>query len=163
VKTAWSASGSGRRLLDPGSLSEADLAWASRHLPHGLQVEPWVERLADFAWHGHLARDGRVTYGVPTRQSVDEKGRWLGSAVAEPGVLEEYERLALRLEVERASAHLARAGYWGPFNVDAYRYRSGSGTGFEPRCEINARYTMGWAVGMSGLRPDLDELELSGE
>jgi hypothetical protein len=26
----------------------------------------------------------------------------------------------------------------------------------DARCEINARYSMGWAIGMGEMRPDLD-------
>lgn len=159
LKSAWSASGSGRRLVEPGPLSDADLAWAARHLAYGLQVEPWVTRAADFAQHGHLARDGSLCLGEPTRQRIDELGRWCGSALADHDDLAPSERHALRHEAERVAEQLAKAGYFGPFNVDAYRYVTRAGVAFEPRCEINARYTMGWAVGMHGRRPDLDEVE----
>ena len=33
--------------------------------------------------------------------------------------------------------------------------RSGA-LAFNARCEINARYSMGWAIGMGGIRPDLE-------
>ncbi len=43
---------------------------------------------------------------------------------------------------------LSRAGYFGPFGVDAYRYRDREQQlRLQPRSEINARYTMGFAVG----------------
>lgn len=163
LKSAWSASGSGRRLVAPGGLPEADLGWARRQLPHGLQVEPWVERVGDFALHGYVNPAGVLVLGRPTVQRVDGAGRWCGSELAGPGDLEQAERTALTLEAERAAAHLSNAGYFGPFNVDAFRYRTELGVAFVPRCEINARYTMGWAIGMSGLRPDLDEWRAQAE
>ena len=44
---------------------------------------------------------------------------------------------------------LAGAGYFGPFGIDAYRYRDRAGAlRLQPRSEINARYSMGFAVGL---------------
>ena len=40
---------------------------------------------------------------------------------------------------------LRSVGYFGPFGVDAYRWTGG----FVACCDVNARYTMGWSVGMS--------------
>jgi hypothetical protein len=42
---------------------------------------------------------------------------------------------------------LVRAGYFGPFGIDGYRYTLGSTTGFCPLGEINARYTLGFSTG----------------
>ena len=50
----------------------------------------------------------------------------------------------------------APPGYFGPFGIDGFRYRDTDGhLRFNPRSEINARYSMGWAVGMRDKRPDL--------
>jgi hypothetical protein len=38
---------------------------------------------------------------------------------------------------------LRDAGYFGPFGIDAYRWRDGATQYFNPRSEINARYSMG--------------------
>jgi hypothetical protein len=54
---------------------------------------------------------------------------------------------------------LIRAGYFGPFGIDGYRWKDEHGTlRFNPRTDINARYSMGWAVGMGSRRPDLETL-----
>jgi hypothetical protein len=47
-------------------------------------------------------------------------------------------------------------GYFGPFGIDGFRWRWAGRTGLRPRCEINARYTIGWAIGMGDRRPDFD-------
>ena len=45
----------------------------------------------------------------------------------------------------RLAAALRAADYFGPFGIDAFRYRSAQGDVlFNPRCEINARFTMGY-------------------
>jgi hypothetical protein len=51
-------------------------------------------------------------------------------------------------EARRVGAALRANGYWGPFGIDAYEYRDKHGEGhFQPRSELNARYSMGFAVG----------------
>jgi len=53
---------------------------------------------------------------------------------------------------------LVRIGYFGPFGVDAYLYRRSTEDAEDPRwnlrSEINARYSMGWALGWD-TRPDV--------
>ena len=121
----------------------------------GLQVEPWVERRGDFALHGHLDERGDLVLGEPTRQESDDGGAWLDTVRAAPGELEPSERAALQSATEDAARALALAGYFGPFGVDAFRWVDEGGIcRFNPRCEVNARYTMGWAVGMGDRRPD---------
>jgi hypothetical protein len=45
---------------------------------------------------------------------------------------------------------LARAGYFGPFGIDAYLWRRAPGAlELNPQSELNARYTMGFCIGMA--------------
>ncbi len=129
----------------------------------GLQVEPWVERAGDFALHGYVSAAGAVTLGEPTSQYCDPLGAWISSERADEGALAPAERAALGAAAEETAAALAGAGYFGPFGIDAFRFRdAGGGVRFNPRCEINARYAMGWALGMGERRPDLEEAERGG-
>lgn len=114
----------------------------------GLQVEPCVEVLADFALHGVVDRQGRSFFGRPTLQRVDD-GRWQASAIAAPSDLLADEVEALHAAAGAAAAALAGAGYFGPFGVDAYRWRDAAGDRrFHPLSEINARLGMGFFTGM---------------
>ena len=55
----------------------------------------------------------------------------------------------LASEAKRVGEALAAAGYFGPFGVDAYSYRGPlNAIHLQPRSEINARYSMGFAVGL---------------
>jgi hypothetical protein len=138
----------------PDAVAERWIA-ASLATGEGLEVEPWVERDGDYGLHGYLDRAGALTLGEPTAQRCDEGGAWLASARAERGELAPPELSALLAAAAAAAAALRAAGYFGPFGVDAFRFRdAGGGLAFEPRCEINARYSMGWAVGMGDRRPD---------
>lgn len=147
----------GRLRLRTHALDERCAAFARRCLAEagGLQVEPWVERVSDFALHGFVDASGRATLGEPTTQVCDETGAWRATSRAHD--LDSAEARALAREAGVAAAALHAIGYFGPFGVDGFRYRApGGAERLNLRCEINARYTMGWAVGMAGRRPDLE-------
>jgi hypothetical protein len=164
LKRPFGFAGRGRLRLDPGRATERDQAraWINASLRggDGLQVEPLVERAGDFALHGYLLRSGEIVLGEPTEQDCDAKGAWKGSARAAPGDLEPSELDALLDHARLAGTALRRAGYWGPFGVDAFLWKDkGRERRFNPRCEINARYSMGWAIGMGDRRPDVEDRE----
>jgi hypothetical protein len=57
----------------------------------------------------------------------------------------EAEAALLATELQRTAAALTAAGYFGPFGIDGFRYRTADGSSaLNPRCEINARFTMGY-------------------
>lgn len=121
----------------------------------GVQIEPLHERTLDVSQHGYLDASGRLFVGSPTVQQVTSTGSWAASRRARRGEMTEEETGALSASVDLVAEGLAREGYFGPFGVDAFRYRRGSSVAFQPRCEVNARYSMGWAIGMGDTRPDL--------
>ncbi len=173
LKRAYGYAGRGRLEVEPSRSGDLERArtWveASLRAGGGLQVEPRVDRCDDFAIHGYLHAGGdgasgvTVVLGEPTRQTCDASGAWGGSARAEPGDLSPEEREALFTEARRAATALQQAGYFGPFGVDAFRWTDAAeGRRFNARCEINARYSMGWAVGMGDRRPDLERGSGSG-
>jgi hypothetical protein len=160
LKRPFGFAGRGRKRVRPGALDAADRAWiqASIAAGEGLQIEPWVDLDADFGLHGFLAPSGALALGAPTVQRTDPTGAWLASARAAPGDLAADEARPLFEAAETTAAALREAGYFGPFGVDAFRWVDANGARrWNPRGEINARYSMGWAVGMGATRPDLDE------
>jgi hypothetical protein len=154
LKRPFSRAGSGRRCVPSGELGAADGAWVTASLARdGLQVEPWVELVVEVALHGFVAEAGAITLGELCAQEVDRHGAWQKSARApDAGAVD--ERRALFAAAERAGQALRGAGYFGPFGIDGYRYRDDGAVAFNPLSELNARYTMGWAVGMGARRPD---------
>lgn len=114
----------------------------------GVQIEPWLAIETEFSVHGHLQRDGSTAFGVVcTRLAGNEPHYTRAGATVHAD-----EQDALYAEAERARAALAVAGYFGPFGIDAFRYVTPHGTRFNPRSEINARYTLAYATGMAGKR-----------
>jgi hypothetical protein len=150
LKRPFGFAGRGRLRVAEGALTDDARRWvrASLRGGQGLQVEPWMERQGDFALHGLLGADGSLSLGKPTRQVCTPLGVWERSERA-PDALSPGELGALVEATREAAAALTRVGYFGPFNVDAFRYLDARGRlAFNPRCEINARYSMGWATGM---------------
>lgn len=153
LKRAHAHRGRGRRACT--SLDAATRGFARRAFElGGIMVQPWVERTADFALHGYVDARG-VVLGHATAQAVNAGGAWLGSERTRDGELATRERGALERAALEAGELLGAIGYHGPFGVDAFRYRLGGAERFCARCELNARYSMGWAVGMGQTRPDL--------
>lgn len=143
--------GRGRKRILPSRITGEERAWLTASLAlGGLQLEPWVERELDCALHGQLEQDGRWRLGRTTLQEVEPTGAWRSTVSAPAGALSGEEEAALRREATRAAEALHAAGYFGPFGIDAFRWRADDGSlHFQPRSEINARYSMGWAIGMS--------------
>jgi hypothetical protein len=145
AKREYSLAGRGRRRLRAGALTPQDSVWlAASFARGGLQVEPWYRVEAEFALHGHLARDGTLRRGRLCRQVVDAHGSWLESAAADERELDAPETRELQAAFERAARALRAAGYHGPFGLDAFRHAQG----FRALSELNARHSMGWAVGL---------------
>lgn len=152
LKRPLGFAGRGQLRASAGPLDEATRRWAEAALRggEGLQVEPLVERFGDFAIHGLLGRDGALRLGHPTVQRCSALGSWESSERAD-GELLDGERRALEEEARRVAEALEKIGYFGPFNLDAFAWKGDDGgRRFNPRCEINARYSMGWAVGLGG-------------
>ncbi len=147
LKRAWAYNGRGRLRARDGDLDAHTAQWvrASLASADGLRMEPEVERSLDVAVHGEIARDGAVVCGSLTVQRCDAFGAWQGTEIASPEVLDAGEREALRGALREVVAALRGVGYWGPFGVDGFRWSGG----FVPCCDVNARYTMGWSVGMA--------------
>jgi hypothetical protein len=156
VRAQLGFAGRGRRLVPAGTPNAADARFLAACIAGGgVLLEPWVERLGDFAIHGFVDRSGKITWGRPTATTVKGNGAWASSRLAAPDELSPAEASSLIAGAEAAAAALAALGYFGPFGVDSFRYRWGANVLLNPRCDVNARYCMGWAVGMGQARPDL--------
>lgn len=160
IKRAFSFAGREQRRVKDGVLDDSTRGFCDRSFAEGdgLQVEPWVDRVADFSRHGYLTRTGALLIGEVREQRCDPFGRFVGMSTT-PAVLTPTEHALLRDAVVETGAALTAAGYFGPFGVDAFRYRQvEGGTAFNPRCEINARFTMGYPRGLlvDGLALDRD-------
>jgi hypothetical protein len=150
VKAPFSASGRDRYIARDGSaLSDPKARRTVERLfaRHGaLLFEPWMDRTGDFGVSALLTGSELRIVGIHGQQ-VDARGQFIRIDLAPDLSAEDRDRL---LEtVEAVADALRRAGYVGPFGIDAWRHREDDGTVvLNPLGEINARMTFGlveWA------------------
>jgi hypothetical protein len=155
AKRAFGMAGRGQRRIDPAAIGGADVAFLETAIAEGgVQLEPDVRIERELAIHGWLAADGSLQKGAVVLQECDRHGQWVRSRRPAPGeVGPELER-ALVFELSLVGSALAHVRYFGPFGVDAFEYRTAAGAiALQPRSEINARYSMGFAVGFGSAGP----------
>jgi hypothetical protein len=152
VRRTFGAAGRGRRRIAAGRPAEAELAWLEASLRLGpLVLEPWVEVTREHTRSAFVDEQGRVTISAPCFQETTREGAWTGTELARNGELAREDDAELEAAVDAAGAALSRAGYFGPFGIDAYRHRALDGSGrtvLNPLSEINARFTMDWTLAM---------------
>jgi hypothetical protein len=111
-----------------------------------LLFEPWMERTVDFGCSVLLFPGGFRLAGFH-RLLVDPAGRFQGIELRGEflGVdLPPGERETMESVVSSTAEALLRAGYVGPFGIDAWRHRLPDGSvALHPLGEINARMTFG--------------------
>ena len=122
-----------------------DRAWAAASLQTGgFVVERFVRIVKELALHG-IIKEGRCTWGTLTEQEVDEHRVWRSSRLHRDVTIEKPVRDACEPVVQA----LVDTGYFGPFGVDGYLWENDrSVLQLNAVSELNARYTMGYAVGM---------------
>lgn len=151
AKRALGTAGRGQRPLRAQQLSEADRQWLRASWPlGGVLLEPRRKILAEYSLHAWLAPDGGLRRGRPV--AFDTRSRAFTAArLMLAGECSRAELEALEQSLESTAKGLHRAGYFGPFGIDAYAWSEGPESRcFEPLSEINARYTLAWALGMGG-------------
>lgn len=149
VKRNFGMTGRGQRVLTRAP-DAADLAFLEAGLVEGgVQIEPNLSIASEYAVHGMIGAGGETSLGVVVRQLCDARGAWLATEPLTSPTQHDLETAAaIHAEAERVAAALASHGYFGPFGVDSYVHRSENGNlDIQVRGEINARYSMGFAIG----------------
>jgi len=145
IKRAFSFAGREQRRVRDGLLDEPTRGFCRRSFGNGegVQVEPWFERVADYGKHGYLSREGELFVGATRQQHVDNMGRF--ESMSATSDITATDDALLDEELKRVASALHNAGYFGPFGIDGFRYRLSDGAiALNPRCEINARFSMGY-------------------
>lgn len=167
VKAPLSAAGRSRHVAATATLADPTArrrvaALFDRHGP--LLFEPWLARLDD--WGAVVVVSSGVRLLGLHRLLVDERGRFRGIEVEvgleSPRGLPEPDRERLAAAAEAAGRALARAGYRGPFGIDAFRFRGPRGEPvLQPLGEINARLTFGFVARALAERLAINRLRLA--
>lgn len=149
LKRRFGFAGRGQRRLRAAPSAD-DLRWIAASLRQGgLLCEAELPVVEEFSIHGYVD-PGELLVGSPVRFSTDAFGAPAGHAALALG----RGDLASSLEqaATRVASHLVRLGYFGPFGVDAFRWRSAAGSVLNPVSDVNARFTLAWSTGMGKLR-----------
>lgn len=148
-KKPYGFAGRGQRRTR-GEPTADDRRWFDAALRQGgFLAEPWLDLALEVGVHGRIEPDGRFSLGRICVQQVDAYRSWVSTRLAGPEDVEPAGARRLQDRAASAAEALWAAGYWGPFGIDAYLWRAPSGAPeLNPMGELNARYTMGYAVGM---------------
>src|SRR5262249_14108945 len=142
VRRTFGAAGRGRRRIAAGKPAADELAWLVASLRRGaLVIEPWVRVTREYTRSAWVTPRGEVVLSPACFQETTREGAWTRTEQAERGAVSNADDTRLAEAVERAGAALARAGYFGPFGIDAFRHRGEHGEVLNPLSEINARFT----------------------
>lgn len=118
----------------------------SRHPAHAAPASHAAAPASHAAPAAHPAPADRLSRKAAAAVSSAGRSTTAVPSAAPPLPLDLEQRLLA--EAHRVAAALSAVGYFGPFGVDAYTYEQpGSTVMLQPRSEINARYSMGFAVG----------------
>jgi hypothetical protein len=150
VKHAFGMAGRNQRVIAPASTDRVDRTFVAAGLRRdGVQIEPNVVVVEEYGRHAALSEGGSLRVGALVRQWCDARGAWVATErVSDPASAPLDVARRLGSEIERVGAALHAAGYFGPFGIDAYTYRDAKNAlALQPRSEINARYSMGFAIG----------------
>ena len=154
VRRTFGAAGRGRRRIAAGRPTGAELAWLMASLRRGaLVIEPWVQVTCEYTRSAWVTTCGEVVISPPCFQETTREGAWTRTEQAECGAVSREDDARLEEAVAVAGAALARAGYFGPFGIDAFRHKSARGEVLNPLSEINARFTMDWSTAWAFPQP----------
>lgn len=160
LKELLSGSGRGLRFVD-GKINKQQLNWALRCIRQqgGVDVEPYYEKLADFAFE-FIVTDDDVCYKGLSLFQTNDNNSYAGNVIAPQSML--WQRLChyFSKKVFEAVLNLSLqvlrkefvGSYLGPLGVDMMIVKSGDGVAIHPCVEVNVRRTMGMmALDLSGL------------
>jgi len=148
-KRPFGFAGRGQRRIGR-DLSADDRRWLDDSLRQGgVLAEPWLELARELCLHGRIDRAGHVALGRICTQRTDRARCWIATELLPEAELDPSQAWNLRERAHSVAAALFAAGYFGPFNIDAYLWRTPAGeVRLNPLGELNARYSMGFAIGM---------------
>ncbi len=148
LKRAFGFAGKGQRTVGR-ALSREDRKWLDASLRGGgFLREPNVQLVEEFALHGWVDADA-LLFGNVCHQEATPSGAIRRIEPHDPPL---SVKARLFAAAEEVAARLRALGYSGPFGVDAFTYRNGSAVELAPVSDVNARFTIGWSLGMGMLR-----------
>ncbi len=151
LKRTYGFAGKGQHRIT-GPLRDDDHKWIREALgAGGFLAEPEITLTGELSLHG-LVDEAGLLLGGPCELLCDRFGapqeiRRVTLGTAPSAVLE-----ALRDAGAALAEELSAAGYFGPFGLDARMFECAQGRGVTLIGDVNARFTMGWSIGLGEAR-----------
>lgn len=148
LKRRFGFAGRGHRRLRAVPSAD-DLRWVDASLAQGgLLREAELPIHEELSIHGYVD-SSELLLGTPVSFASDAFGAPAGHT---PSVGRSAWARELAEAATRVASRLLEYGYFGPFGVDAFSWRSGSGVLLNPVSDVNARFTLAWSTGMGNVR-----------
>lgn len=154
LKAPWSSSGRGIRYVQTLEQLNRNATWARRVIARqgGIMLEPYYNKVSDFAMEYEVTANGEVVYrGLSLFRT--QNGAYTGSIIATEEAKDEMlsryvtsqQLEAVRQTVADILAPVLRGVYAGPFGIDMMVVAREGVSGFllHPCIELNLRRTMG--------------------
>lgn len=150
-KRPFGVAGRDQRKVHGAELLPACRTWLTASIRKGgVIAEHWLDIVAEYCLHGLLSPVGQLTLGSICGQEVSPRQAWQQSHCPPEHALCPEDEKQLRRCARQVAQRLHQYGYFGPFGIDAYTYRSTTGSlHFNALSEVNARYCMGFAKGFA--------------
>ncbi len=150
LKRSYGFAGKGQRRIVAG-LTEDDRRWIREALAQGgFFVEPEVTLTRELSVHGYVDERSAL-FGRPCELVCDRFGAPVSVARAEPASLGPLAE-ALSLAASALAEALRARGYFGAFGLDTRLFDSELGPGITLLGDVNARFTLGWSIGLGAER-----------
>ncbi|CAN5435163.1 hypothetical protein BH11MYX1_BH11MYX1_51030 [soil metagenome] len=122
-----------------------------------LVFEPRLARIADFGLSARVDVTGGLTALPPHRRLPSAQSGFDGIKLGDRDLAApEYDQLMIAAEYAAGALH--RAGYAGPFGIDAFAYDDAGTRRFHPLSELDVRYTFGHIAHELGTRHGIESL-----
>jgi len=144
VKARFGMSGRERLVGEGTKLSPAQVGWLKKRFvqQQTLIWEPWMDIVDEVGLQYEISQAGSVRFLAALPLLNSSSGEYLGSRLVLSADDHSLWRPAIALG-ESLANEAGETGYFGPFSVDAVRFRDRDGDHLRPVMDINARWTMG--------------------
>ncbi len=107
-------------------------------------VEPWCERIADFASLFSVTAQGKVTIHGHHQNICNRIGSFFGTRICESDELLQSHKATLEAMIEKVAQELSEWGYFGMVSIDSFLFKSDTGEELALAIDVNCRFTMSW-------------------
>ncbi|MBD3672616.1 MAG: hypothetical protein HUJ26_03725 [Planctomycetaceae bacterium] len=144
VKARFGMSGRERLVGEGTDLAATQLGWLKKRFAQQQTLiwEPWLDIVDEVGLQYDISKTGEVRFLAALPLLNAPTGEYMGSRLSLSPEERSQWSPAITLG-ESLAREAGETGYWGPFSIDAVRFRDRDDIHLRPVMEINARWTMG--------------------